>query len=177
MNIPFKGGVLRPFTLDDVPTVAKHANDRDVWINLRDRFPHPYEEEHATAYISWLATLPRQLTWAIDVNGEAVGSISLMPLEDVERTSTEVGYWLGRSQWGKGIATKAVRALTSHALGGGEFTRVFALPFASNAASIRVLEKAGFVREGAMRRSCIKDGRILDQYMYGAYDDTWREHP
>jgi RimJ/RimL family protein N-acetyltransferase len=155
--------------------MARHANDRDIWLNLRDRFPHPYHEAHATAYIAHLATLPQQRTWAIDVGGEAVGSISLMPLEDVERTSTEIGYWLGRAHWGKGIMTGAVRALTRHALRGGQFTRVFALPFATNASSIRVLEKAGFVREGEMRRSCIKDGRILGQYMYGAYDDTWSD--
>ena len=44
---------------------------------------------------------------------------------------------------------------------------------AGSSASHRVLEKAGYVREGAMRRSAIKDGRLLDQLLYAAYDDRW----
>jgi ribosomal-protein-alanine N-acetyltransferase len=50
-----------------------------------------------------------------------------------------------------------------------ELTRIFALPFADNPGSIRVLEKAGYVLEGRLRQSAIKDGRIRDQLMYGTY--------
>ena len=49
--------------------------------------------------------------------------------------------------------------------------RVFAVPFGRNPASTRVLEKAGYVREGIMRRSAIKDGELIDQILYAAYDD------
>jgi RimJ/RimL family protein N-acetyltransferase len=174
MNLSFDGGTVRTMVLSDADSLARHGNDRDVWINLRDRFPHPYRREHAEAYIAHLATLPEPRTWVIDVGGEAVGSISITPLDDVERISAEVGYWIGREHWGKGIMTGALRAVTTHALRERGLTRVFAMPFATNAASIRVLEKAGYVREGFMRRGAIKDGKIIDQLLYGAYDDTWR---
>jgi RimJ/RimL family protein N-acetyltransferase len=62
---------------------------------------------------------------------------------------------------------------TTYAFGPLGLRRVFAVPFARNAASQRVLEKAGYVREGTMRRSAIKDGELLDQELYAAYDDRW----
>ena len=53
----------------------------------------------------------------------------------------------------------------------GSIARVFAVPLASTSRSLRVLEKVGYVREGLMRRSAIKNGVLLDQWMYAAYDD------
>ena len=50
-----------------------------------------------------------------------------------------------------------------------EVLRLYALPFADNPASIRVLEKAGYVLEGHLRRSAIKDGRVRDQLLYATY--------
>ena len=165
--------LLRPVLVADAASIARHANDRDIWINLRDRFPHPYELGHAEAFAARLATDEVQTTFAIVVDGQASGTISLMPGTDVERVSAEIGYWLGKAFWGRGVMTDAVRALTTYAFDTLKFNRIFALPFADNVASLRVLEKAGYVREGAMRRSAIKDGRLRNQYMYGTYDDTW----
>src|SRR5262249_21994915 len=105
--------------------------------------------------------------FAIEFQGEAVGGIGLKPGTDVERVSAEVGYWLGERVWGRGLATAAVRALVAHAFATTVLTRLFALPFADNAASRRVLEKAGFHLEGLLRKSAIKQGRIVDQTLYG----------
>ncbi len=113
------------------------------------------------------------LSFGIIVDGAAVGGLSLMPGEDIDRTSAEIGYWLGREFWGRGIATDAVRAVTAYAFDNLGFTRVFAVPFARNPASARVLEKAGYTEEGMMRRSAVKDGVIIDQRLFAAYDDTW----
>jgi RimJ/RimL family protein N-acetyltransferase len=161
--------IIRSFTMDDVRTLPTHANDRDIWLNLRDRFPHPYTEGHARAYLEFLEVNPDHMTYAIEVDGEAAGSISLMPNHDVERVSVETGYWLGRRFWGRGIMTDAVRAMTDHAFANLEITRVYALPFAHNAASVRVLEKAGFTREGYLKRSVIKDGVVRDQHLFAKY--------
>jgi RimJ/RimL family protein N-acetyltransferase len=68
--------------------------------------------------------------------------------------------------WGRGIATAAVRAFSAHALDAFGLTRLYALPYARNAASVRVLEKAGYVLEGRLRRSVVKDGEVLDQLLY-----------
>jgi len=164
---------LRPFRPADAPSLARHANDRDVWLNLRDRFPHPYAEGDAAAYIAHAAGRSPTTSFAIDVDGEAVGSISLHPGHDVERVSAEIGYWLGRPYWGRGIVTDAVRLATTHAFAALALRRVFAVPFAPNAASHRVLEKAGYVREGTLRRSAVKDGALLAQLLWAAYDDRW----
>ena len=106
------------------------------------------------------------LSFAIDVGGEAVGGISLHPGEDVERYGAELGYWLGESMWGRGVTTTAVRLVTAYAFAERGLLRVFALPFTRNAASVRVLEKAGYIREGHLHGSAVKDGELLDQYLY-----------
>jgi RimJ/RimL family protein N-acetyltransferase len=163
--------LLRPLVLADAQALASHANDRDVWLNLRDRFPHPYSLRDAEEYIAAVAARPVQTSFGIVVDGEAAGSVSLMLGHDVERTSAEIGYWLGRAFWGRGIATEAVRAATLYAFDQLGMHRVFAVPFGRNPASTRVLKKVGYLREGILRRSAIKDGELIDQMLYAAYDD------
>ena len=162
--------MLRPLVPSDADSLAIHANDREIWLNLRDLFPHPYTVQHALAYIAMAAARPVQTSFGIIVDGSAVGNVSLKPGADVERFSAEIGYWLGRGYWGKGIMTQAVQAVTRHAFESIWMHRVFAVPYRRNPASFRVLEKAGYALEGFMRRSAVKDGGILDQALYAAYD-------
>lgn len=156
---------------DDAPSLLKHANNPRVAINLRDRFPHPYEAAHADTFLRWVATQPVETVWAIEVAGEAAGGIGIELRADVERVSAEIGYWLGEAHWGRGIVTAALRAVTPDVLRRFELTRLYALPFADNLASIRVLEKAGYELEGRLRRSAIKNGHIKDQFLYARYAD------
>jgi len=158
--------VVRTHRPDDAASLAHHGNNRRIWENLRDRFPHPYTEADAAAYIAYNLQAADQTSFAIDVNGEAIGGISLRPGTDIERISAEMGYWLGESYWGRGIATAAIRLITGYAFNTRRLERVFAVPYVHNIASCRALEKVGYVREGTMRRSALKDGRVLDQYMY-----------
>ena len=171
MEIQCLACLLRPLVPADAEALASHANDRDVWLNLRDRFPHPYSLRDAEEYITAVGARPLQTSFGIIVDGEAAGSVSLMPGKDIERTTAEIGYWLGRPFWGRGIATEAVRAATLYAFDQLGMHRVFAVPFGRNPASTRVLEKAGYVREGILRRSVVKDGKLIDQILYAAYDD------
>lgn len=136
---------------------------------LRDRFPHPYTAAHGRTFLARVLAARPVTTWAIEVEGEAAGGIGLDLRHDVERVSAEIGYWLGEAYWGRGIATAALRAVTAEAFETFPLLRIFALPFADNVASIRVLEKAGYVQEGRMPQSAIKDGIVRDQVMYGAY--------
>ena len=138
-------------------------------MHLRDRFPYPYGLEQANTFLGWLAGQPAPTVWAIEVDGEAAGGIGIELHSDVERVSAEIGYWLGEQVWGRGIATEAVLAVTAEAFRRYDLTRIYAVPFADHHASIRVLEKAGYVREGVMRRSAIKDGKVRDQALYAAY--------
>jgi RimJ/RimL family protein N-acetyltransferase len=163
--------LLRPLEASDAESLARHANDHDVWRNLRDRFPHPYTTADAEAYIAHVAARKVQTSFGIVVEGEAIGSISLMLGEDIARQAAEVGYWIGRAFWGRGIMVEALRATTRYAFQQLELIRVFAVPFATTARSARVLEKAGYVQEGVMRKSAVKEGVILDQLLYAAYSD------
>jgi RimJ/RimL family protein N-acetyltransferase len=161
--------IVRDWGAGDLSSLVRHANSRNVWINLRDRFPFPYTEIHGREFLAHVARQSPPTVWAIEVNGEAAGGIGIVPLTDVERISAEIGYWLGEAYWGRGIMTDAVVAVTAEVFRRFDLQRIFALPFADNAGSIRVLEKAGYALEGRMPRSAIKDGIIRDQLMYGAY--------
>jgi ribosomal-protein-alanine N-acetyltransferase len=152
--------------MSDATAIARHANNRRVWIHLRDRFPHPYTMRDARTFLTSNIGCVPETTFAIDIDGEAVGGIGVAPMIDVERVSAEIGYWLGEAFWGRGIMTEAVRAITTHAIAQHHLTRIFALPFATNTASCRVLEKAGYTLEARLRRSAIKDGHIVDQCQY-----------
>ena len=138
-------------------------------MHLRDRFPFPYGLEQARTFLGWISKQPAQTVWAIEVSGEAVGGIGIELHTDVERVSAEIGYWLGQDHWGQGIGTEALTAVTAEAFKQFEITRLYALPFADHAASVRVLEKAGYVREGHLRRSAIKNGKVRDQLLFAAY--------
>ncbi len=138
-------------------------------MNLRDRFPHPYLEEHGRGFLEHLSRQPPTTIWAIEVDGEAAGGIGIEMQHDVERVSAEIGYWLGEAYWRRGIMTAALSAVTAEVFRQFDLTRIFALPFADNVGSVRVLEKAGYVLEGRLRDSAIKDGQLRDQLLYAAY--------
>jgi ribosomal-protein-alanine N-acetyltransferase len=157
---------IRSWQPGDAQNLPKHANNRDIWLNLRDRFPHPYTPVDAHQWIESVVGASPETTFAITVEGEAVGGIGLVLHDDVERCSAEVGYWLGQTYWGRGIVTAALTAFTRYAFETFALTRLYAVPFLRNTASLNVLEKAGYQQEGIMRRSAIKDGQVLDQALY-----------
>jgi len=162
---------VRSWRLEDAESLVRHANNRKVWINLRDRFPHPYTAEDAQKWLTYAVSAEPEVDFAIEYGGEAAGGISFTLGTDVERHSAEVGYWLGESVWGRGTATAALRAATRFASTQFDLWRLFAVPFSDNIGSIRVLEKAGFVREGIMRCSAVKEGQIKDQGLYAFVPD------
>ena len=166
------GFALRPWHASDVDDLVFHANDAQVSRSLGARFPHPYTEADAQLFVAHALHLPDEKTFAIEINGHACGGIGVHPGEGVERHSAELGYWLGRAYWGEGIATRAVRALVPHALRELELYRLQARVFAGNEASMRVLERCGFVREAVLRRLVVKHGRLLDMHIYAITRDT-----
>jgi len=157
---------VRSWRMADAEPLARHADNRKIWLNLRDAFPHPYTRHDAREFIQSVSSRAPETTFAIAVNGEAVGCVGFVLRPDVERVSAEIGYWLAEPFWGRGIATDALIALTDFAIATHALTRVYALPFAWNAASCRVLEKAGYRLEARLHRSAIKNGVITDQLQY-----------
>jgi RimJ/RimL family protein N-acetyltransferase len=157
---------LRPWREDDEAALVRHANDAEVVRWLRDAFPHPYTLDHARTWLACSELWRPVRHWAIEVGGEAVGGCSLEPRGDVYRRTWEIGYWLGRQHWGRGIASEVVAALSDEALANPTVSRLEALVFAGNLASARVLEKAGFALESVQRQAVCKQGALLDQWLY-----------
>lgn len=157
---------LRPWRSDDKDSLIRCANNWEVARQLRDRFPHPYTEEDADEWLALVCDEDPVTNLAIVVDGHAVGGIGIELQSDVYRRSAEIGYWLAEAHWGRGIMSEAVPAVTRYALDQFDLCRLFAGVFESNPASARILEKAGYTLEGRMRRSVVKDGRMLDQLLY-----------
>jgi ribosomal-protein-alanine N-acetyltransferase len=166
--------IVRPWRIADVAPLAKHANNANVARQLRDRFPHPYTAGDARHFIQSVLGARTPTVFAIVVDGEPVGGVGISPGADVERFSAEIGYWLGEAFWGRGIATDAVRLVSGYAFDTCNMLRLFALPFADNLQSIRVLEKAGYTREALLRASSVKNGEVRDQAIYALVNAQWR---
>lgn len=162
------GRFLRPWQPGDEASLCRHASSRAIWRNLRDRFPYPYTEADARAWVHACAQVdPPQNLAIIDTEaGGAVGGIGLILGEDVYRRSAEVGYWLGEAVWGRGLATLALRAFCDYAFAAFDLRRLWAGVFSWNPASCRVLTKAGFFLEGRQRDAVTKDGQTLDLLVY-----------
>ena len=160
--------ILRTWHKSDIDSVAKYANNKKIADNLRNAFPWPYTYEDARGYVTSCieAGETRQCTRAIDVDGEAVGSIGIFLEEDVYCKNAEIGYWLAEPFWGRGIMTAAVETMCREGFAAWDIVRIHAEAFARNAASRRVLEKAGFALEGTLRRSVYKNGEMLDSCIY-----------
>jgi RimJ/RimL family protein N-acetyltransferase len=158
--------VVRDWRPEDKPSLVRFANNRNVWRNLAHRFPHPYTDADADAWFAHLATRPRRTSWAIEVDGLAVGGIGADIDEGIWCRNANFGYWLGEPYWGRGIMTAAVRATSNYALEHFDLVRLEAPVFEWNPASMHVLEKCGFQREGVLRKSISKDGQIIDAVLY-----------
>ena len=172
MLITLPDFVLRDWRQDDAAALARHANDRRIWLNMRDAFPHPYTLADSNTFLGFVAAMQPRSFFAIARADEAIGGIGYTLQDDVERISAEVGYWLGTAFWGRGIMTAALGALTTYAFREHpELQRLFAVPYARSTASARVLEKVGYRCEGRMRHSAIKDGQITDQLLYAILRD------
>jgi len=171
MQIDTPGSVLRAWTFEDEESLARHANNPRIAGMMRDEFPSPYTPGDARRFIVAAMDTASHLYLAIDVNGEAVGSIGIQPFDDVRRRTAEIGYWLSESLWGRGIVTDAVRSIVPIAFGQFDIIRLEAGVISNNPASMRVLEKCGFVREAVHRKAITKNGATFDEVVYAHFGD------
>ena len=174
MELIGQDATLRPWRSSDAASLVKYANNPNVARQLRDRFPHPYTAADARHFIQSIAQARPTTSFAIVVAGEAVGGAGFSPGADVERYSAEVGYWLGEPFWGRGLTAEAVQLLSAYAFNTCGMLRLFALPFADNTQSTRVLEKAGYTREATLRASSVKHGVARDQALYALINPDWK---
>ena len=174
MKLTLKTCTVRSWEWRDRDAIVRYANNRKVSINLRDRFPYPYTARDARNWLDMVVDQNPETNFAIEVGDEAIGGIGFTPQYDVGRRSAEIGYWLGEPFWGRGITADAVQLLSVYAFETCNMLRLFALPFADNLQSIRVLEKAGYTREAILRSSSVKSGVMRDQALYARINEAWR---
>ena len=166
MELRLERCTIREYRPDDAECLAKRANNRRIWLGLRDAFPHPYTIEDANDFLQRAIADRPIINFCIDIDGSAAGGIGIRLGEDVHRYTAEFGYWLAEEFWGRGIMSEAVPAFVNYCLEQFSLKRIFAEPFANNPASARVLEKAGFILEARLGKNVVKDGQILDSLLY-----------
>lgn len=171
MEIKLTKSILRNWRRSDAASVACYANNYKVWRNVRDRFPHPYTLMDAEEWVRYASRENPTLNFAIEVDGEAVGGIGLVPKEDIYRRTAEIGYWLGEPFWGQGIMSEVVKALTDYAFETFDLSRIYAGVFERNRASMRVLEKAGYTFEARLRKAITKEGETMDEFIYAVVQE------
>ncbi len=159
---------LRAWRTEDVKSLVQAANNPNIAKSLRNAFPNPYTSEDAVWYVNDCISKEgkNQITCAIEVDGKAVGSIGIFVKDDIYEKSGELGYWLSEDYWRQGIMSRAVQMICKKAFETFDIIRIFAEPFADNAGSRGVLEKAGFTYEGTMRSGVYKNGEIHSYCMY-----------
>lgn len=164
---------LRHFKNGDQESLVENANNVKFFNNLKDTFPHPYTHADAEWWVNANRQTGQSTTgFAIDVNGDVIGVIGIIIGYDIQRVTAEIGYWLGENYWGKGIAVEALKQMTDYAfLNFPELVRLWAAVFEYNKASMRVLEKAGYELEGIRKKGAIKNGRVIDEYVYVKFRD------
>jgi [ribosomal protein S5]-alanine N-acetyltransferase len=164
--------VIRDWARSDKAALIRCADNRRIWRNLTHRFPHPYTDADAEWWFGFLERMAEPTHWAIEVDDQAVGGIGVLVGEGVFAKSGHFGYWLGEEYWGRGIMTQAVKAVAPYVMSRFGLVRLEAPVFAWNPASMRVLEKCGFAKEGVSRASVFKDGELVDQVLYALVGGT-----
>jgi RimJ/RimL family protein N-acetyltransferase len=170
---------LRPFTATDADALYALHSDAHV---LRYWDSPPWTEQaRAERFIADCRQLAEDGTGArlaMDrgSDGSFLGWCSLTRWNPDYRSAT-LGYCLAEAAWGHGYATEAARAVLQWAFGALDLNRVQAEADTRNAASARVLEKLGFVREGTLREDCVVNGEVSDSWVYGLLRREWEPEP
>ncbi|MEO6444450.1 MAG: GNAT family N-acetyltransferase [Gemmatimonadaceae bacterium] len=166
MELLLERCTVRSWRTTDALRLAQLANDRAIWLNVRDRFPHPYTRADGDAFIAEALAENPERKFVICVSDQPVGAIGIELGEDIYRVSASIGYWLGVEWRGQGIASEALRALSAWAFEFFGLQRIHANVFTSNVLSARVLERSGFTLESTARSIAIKDESVTDEWVY-----------
>jgi ribosomal-protein-alanine N-acetyltransferase len=167
MTVSTNGIELRLWQPGDEDALVRLADNRRIWRNLTNRFPHPYRREDAIDWIDIANQKPDDARhFAVLLDGVLAGSVGFQRLGDLSTRTAEIGYWIGEPFQGRGIATEALRRATAQAFAEFDFVRLQAGVLAWNPASGRVLEKAGYALEARLQKQVYKDGEVCDLLLY-----------
>ncbi|XP_047314653.1 uncharacterized N-acetyltransferase p20-like [Impatiens glandulifera] len=161
MEEPHKEITLRPMELTDVDEFLTWATDDRV--THFTRFDTFTSRDQAIEYMK----IPHPWLRAICVENRAIGMIFVIPIPNEGKRRAEMGYLLGLRHWGKGIGTKAVKMVASTIFKEwSELERLEAAVDVRNKGSQKVLEKAGFEKEGVLKKYMKLNGKARDMFMF-----------
>ena len=158
--------IIRSFEDHDAMAMARHVSNPNITRTLAARFPAPYTERHAKAWIDLCHLEAEPVNFAITADDNLIGGIGLTVQRGARRRAAEVGFWVAESYWGNGVATAALHAFTDYAFSRFDLIRIFAYVFEGNIASTRVLEKVGFTYEGRLDSSIVKNDLVYGEWLY-----------
>ncbi|MGN0808155.1 MAG: GNAT family N-acetyltransferase [Candidatus Coproplasma sp.] len=159
---------ITPWKENYAKDLACALNNLNVLNNLRDGLPFPYTEEDALQFIRDMLSCDTDSTfaYAIIYKGKCIGSIAAFRQSNIHFRTAEVGYYIAEEYWGRGITTAALNEFCEKIFETTDIIRLYAEPFIYNKGSCKVLEKAGFVREGVLKSNAVKCGVVLDMALY-----------
>jgi RimJ/RimL family protein N-acetyltransferase len=154
----------------DKPALVEHLNDKEIYDRTL-RIPYPYTDTNAEEWLAIFAKATQQqgrpVNWAIrNAEDHLIGACGFNDFQMGKSHRAEMGYWLAKPFWGKGIMTAVVRRACRYAFEEFGLVKITAQVRSTNAASARVLEKCGFEQEGYLKKHYLKDGRNLDARLY-----------
>jgi ribosomal-protein-alanine N-acetyltransferase len=155
----------------DKDALIAHLNDRDIYDRTL-RIPFPYTEASADEWLALVARIAEQqgrpVHWAIRTADDAlIGACGFDGFQVGKSHRAEVGYWLAKPFWGRGIMTAVVQRVCGYAFEEFGLVKIIAHVASYNPASARVLEKCGFQQEGFLRKHFLKDGQFIDARLFG----------
>jgi ribosomal-protein-alanine N-acetyltransferase len=149
----------------DKPACVEHFREKEIYDHTL-RIPYPYTEQDFDQFLTKLQQGPLT-TWAIRTrDGFLIGGLGFDEFVIGTSHRAEIGYWLAKPYWGRGIMTEVVRAACAFAFEQFGLVKITAGVFADNSASARVLEKCGFQQEGYLRKHYLKAGQFIDARLF-----------
>lgn len=167
--------ILRPFDLGDAAVVQRLAGDWAI-ADTTLLIPHPYLDGMAEEWISshrpkFDAGEMAVFAVVLRETGEIVGAVGFSIIKRFDRA--EIGYWIGKSYWGRGYCTEAASAVMEFGFLTYNLNRIYATHFLRNPASGRVMQKLGMIREGTLRQHAKRWDRYEDLAVYGILRNEW----
>lgn len=162
---------LTPYLNTDKANLVKYINHPEIANNTLT-IPYPYQETDADSFFSFIREKEKNTglvwNWVIrDGENNLIGSIGLMGEKFFGNAHRDAfGYWMAEKFWGKGMMTAVVKRFADYCLNERGLVRLEANVFAHNKGSMKVLERAGFEREGYLKKMYLKNGEFLDTVLF-----------
>lgn len=156
--------LLRDFIQDDIDRLVAILNDAEVTEFLSTKMPTPYTKDDASWWVN--EGSKGGLIKAISYNDFVVGCIGVNRGEFEYQRSGEVGYWLAKEYWRKGITSIAIQKISEYVFSNTDIVRLFASVFSGNQASMQLLLKSGFKQEAVLQNAIFKNDNFYNNHIF-----------